>query len=498
MIKNTLVAKIWSFCDTLRDDGVSYGDYLEQITYLLFLKMADEYSKPPFNRNFNIPQNCDWQYFLNHPLDGLTLDYVNALNALSKSGKMLSKIFTGAQNKIHDPYKLKKLIELLDEDNWVSESVDIKGDIYENLLQKSAESSGAGQYFTPRSIIKAIVECINPKPLETISDPTCGTGGFFLGAIEYLNKNYQEELSIKQNKEFLQFKTFHGWDIVPSTARLCLMNLFLHGIGDLKESPEIDVIDSLIEPPKEKVKIVLANPPFGKSSTYTITNDEKLAKQEAYIYRDDFWTTTSNKQLCFVQHIINMLDSDGRAAIVLPDNVLFEGGAGEIIRKKLLEETNLHTILRLPTGIFYANGVKCNVLFLEKQKAVKRPLTDEIWFYDYRTNVHHTLKKHSLQFKHLEPFVQCYHSKDREKTAETWSEKNINGRFRKYSYSELIARDKTNFDITWLKDNSLVDLDSLPEPEILAQEIVDSLESVLNSFREVVRSLSKNDNLLKD
>ena len=491
MTTNNLVAKIWSFCDTLRDDGVSYGDYLEQITYLLFLKMADEYSNPPYNRNFNIPENCDWNFFLNHPLEGLTLDYINALSTLSNSGKMLSKIFNGAQNKIHDPYKLKKLIELLNEDNWVSESIDIKGDIYENLLQKSAESSGAGQYFTPRSIIKAIVECIEPKPLETISDPTCGTGGFFLGAIEHLNNNYKKELLIEEKKEFLKFKTFHGWDIVPSTARLCLMNLFLHGIGDLEETPEIDVIDSLIEPPKEKVKIVLANPPFGKSSTYTITNDRKLAKQEAFILREDFWTTTSNKQLCFVQHIISMLEIGGRTAIVLPDNVLFEGGAGEIIRKKLLEETDLHTILRLPTGIFYANGVKCNVLFLEKKKISKKPSTKEVWFFDYRTNVHHTLKKYPLQFEHLETFVKCYHSKERMKTNETWHEENPKGRFRKYSYSEIISRDKVNFDITWLKDDSLIDLDSLPEPEILAQEIIDSLESALNSFREVVKSLSR-------
>ena len=487
MTTNNLVAKIWSFCDTLRDDGVSYGDYLEQITYLLFLKMADEYSKPPYNRDFNIPENCNWHFFLKHPLEGLILDYIKALNTLSNSGKMLGNIFNGAQNKIHDPYKLKKLIELLNEDDWVSESVDIKGDIYESLLQKSAESSGAGQYFTPRSIIKAIVECIEPKPLETISDPTCGTGGFFLGAIEFLNSNYSKQLQKENEKRFLQFDTFHGWDIVPSTARLCLMNLFLHGIGDMKETPEIKVEDSLLEQPKDKVRIVLANPPFGKSSTYTITNDEKLAKQESYILRNDFWTTTSNKQLCFVQHIISMLEEDGRTAIVLPDNVLFEGGAGETIRRKLLEETNLHTILRLPTGIFYANGVKCNVLFLDKKKSKKK----EVWFYDYRTNVHHTLKKFPLQFEHLKSFVECYQASNRENTVETWNEQNLNGRFKKYTYDELISRDKVNFDITWLKDDSFIDLDSLPEPEILAQEIIDSLESALNSFREVVKSLSR-------
>jgi type I restriction enzyme M protein len=492
MIANNLVSKIWSFCDTLRDDGVSYGDYLEQITYLLFLKMADEFSKPPYNRNFNIPASCNWAFFLNHKLEGLTLDYMSALSTLSNSGKMLSKIFNGAQNKIHDPYKLKKLIELLDEDNWVSESVDIKGDIYESLLQKSAESSGAGQYFTPRSIIKAIVECIQPKPFENISDPTCGTGGFFLGAIEYLNSNHGKELKDNEaKKEFLQFKTFHGWDIVPSTARLCLMNLFLHGVGDLKETPEIDVFDSLIEPPLEKVKIVLANPPFGKSSSYTITNDEKLSKQQGFTLRKDFWATTSNKQLCFVQHIISMLEVNGRAAIVLPDNVLFEGGAGEIIRKKLLEETNLHTILRLPTGIFYANGVKVNVLFLEKKIFKNKPNTRDIWFYDYRTNVHHTLKKQPLQYEHLIPFINCYHSRGNHENV--WSENNKKGRWRKYSYSEILSRDKINLDIIWLKDETLVDLDALAEPEILLQEVIDNIESVLNSFKEVVKELNKQD-----
>ncbi|ROH91520.1 SAM-dependent DNA methyltransferase [Chryseobacterium cucumeris] len=492
MTKNNLVSKIWSFCDTLRDDGVSYGDYLEQITYLLFLKMADEYSKEPYNRNFNIPENCTWSFFLKHPLEGLVLDYMKALNILSASGKMLGKIFNGAQNKIHDPFKLKKLIELLNEDNWVSESVDIKGDIYESLLQKSAESSGAGQYFTPRAIIKAIVECIQPKPLETISDPTCGTGGFFLGAIEFLNNKYKKELQHEREADFLQFKTFHGWDIVPSTARLCLMNLFLHGIGDLKETPEIEVVDSLLEPPKKNVKIVLANPPFGKSSTYTITNDRKLSRQNSHIFREDFWTTTSNKQLCFVQHIINMLEIDGRAAIVLPDNVLFEGGAGEVIRRKLLDETNLHTILRLPTGIFYANGVKVNVLFLEKKSKKKEPNTKEVWFFDYRTNIHHTLKKYPLQFKHLESFVSCYKANDRNSTFETWSETKLNGRFRKYSYSELISRDKVNMDISWLEDNGHLDLKEMQDPELLAQEIIDSLESALNSFKEIVKTLQKN------
>lgn len=486
MRTNNLVAKIWSFCDTLRDDGVNYTEYLEQITYLLFLKMADEFAQPPYNRDFKLPKYCTWQFLLDNLDNNLNTVYIGALHKLSNSEGMLQHIFNGAQNKIHDPYKLKKLIELLDEEEWVSESNDVKGDIYESLLQKSAESSGAGQYFTPRAIIKTMVECIQPKPKESIWDPSCGTGGFFLGAIEYLNTNYKKELEKKDVKEFFQKDTFKGWEIVPSTARLCFMNLFLHGVGDMQKTPDINIVDSLLEPPIDKPKIILANPPFGKSSSYTITNDKKLGEQEDFKYREDFWTTTGNKQLAFVQHIVAILQEKGRTAIVLPDNVLFEGGAGETIRKEILEKTDLHTILRLPTGIFYANGVKCNVLFLEKKKSKNR----EIWFYDYRTNVHHTLKKQVLKYENLIPFVECYHAIDKEKTNDTWSEENPKGRFRKYSYDEILARDKTNFDIFWLKDDSYIDLDSLPEPEILAQEIIDSLESALNSFREVVKSLS--------
>jgi type I restriction enzyme M protein len=487
MKTNNLVQKIWSFCDTLRDDGIEYGDYLEQITYLLFLKIANEFSKPPYNRDFNIPKDCQWEFFLNHSIDGLEKNYIDAMKKLAKSGGMLTNIFSGAQNKIHDPYKLQKLILLINEDNWASHSSDIKGDIYESLLQKSAESSGAGQYFTPRPIIKAMAECIQPKPLETISDPTCGTGGFFLGALEYLNKNHSKEIEkVSKKKDFLKYNTFDGNEIVPSTVRLCLMNMFLHGIGDLQETPEIKLEDSLIKPKNKKVDIVLANPPFGNSSSYSITNDEKLSKQDGYKLREDFWTTSSNKQLSFVQHIITMLKEKGRAAIVLPDNVLFEGGAGEIIRKELLERTNLHTILRLPTGIFYANGVKVNVLFLENGKKTK-----DIWFYDYRTNIHHTLKKHPLQFEHLKSFVECYHSKNRAKTKESWNTENTKGRFRKYSLKDITARDKTNLNITWLRDDNYIDLDSLPEPEILAQEIINNLESALTSFKEVVKSLEK-------
>lgn len=474
---NTLVAKIWSFCDTLRDDGLGYNDYLEQLTYLLFLKMADE------NRNkYSLPKICDWKSLLTNKGGNLLGQYEQILKTLAEAGGMLEKIFKGAQNKIYDSVKLKKLITLINEENWLSTGTDIKGEIYESLLQKNAESSGAGQYFTPRPVIQAMVECIRPMPKETIADPTCGTGGFFLGVLDYLEK--RKDLTT-DDKLFLRFDTFHGWEIEKSTARLCLMNLYLHGIGDLKKTPDISVTDSLKVKLSKKVKIVLANPPFGKSSSDIPTIDEKKAKKEGFFLRNDFWVATSNKQLAFLQHIVSMLQETGRAAIVLPDNVLFEGGAGETVRRKLLEEVNLHTILRLPTGIFYAQGVKANVLFFNMGKKPNTHTTKCIWFYDYRTNIHHTPKNNPLRFESLKDFVNCYNGDNIDKRKETWNEKNPTGRWRKYTYDEILIRDKTNFDIFWLKDNSLEDLNSLSDPDGLITEIIENMESALAIFKTI-------------
>lgn len=481
---NILVAKIWSFCDTLRDDGLGYGDYLEQLTYLLFLKMADE------NKDqYQIPDGCSWQELKlsNHTIE----TYESILKVLSNSGGMLSKIFAGALNKIHDSVKLKKLINLIDEEDWTSHDVDVKGEIYESLLQKNAENSGAGQYFTPRAVINAMVDCIQPRPRETVADPSCGTGGFFLGVLGYLRQGKLTE----SQKDFLKFRTFHGWEIEKATARLCLMNLFLHGVGDLKETPEIEVTDSLKRSSgkvleSEKVDIVLANPPFGISSSDIPTVDKKQADKDGYFLRSDFWVTTSNKQLAFLQHIVTMLNENGRAAVVLPDNVLFEGGAGEIIRKKLLETTNLHTILRLPTGIFYAQGVKSNVLFFEKKSDSNIPTTKDIWIYDYRTNIRHTPKKNPLKYEHLKEFVECFSAHDISKRKETWGQENENGRWRKYNYKNIIERDNTNLDILWLKDDSLIDLDNLPDPEVLIDDIIENIESALANFRTIKESLN--------
>ncbi|MEJ5261376.1 MAG: class I SAM-dependent DNA methyltransferase [Ignavibacterium sp.] len=489
MTTASIVQRVWNYCNTLRDDGVSYGDYVEQLTYLLFLKMADEYSKPPYNRNINIPKNLNWESLKNKSGAELEAHYIHILNELGKEKGMIGEIFFKAQNKIQDPAKLYKLIQMIDDENWVVLGADVKGDIYEGLLEKNAEDtkSGAGQYFTPRALIKAMVECIRPEPMKTIADPACGTGGFFLAAYDFISdeKNYKLD---KSEKEFLKYKTFYGWEIVPNTARLCLMNLYLHNIGDLNSEPPITRADSLLASPSVKFDYVLTNPPFGKKSSLTITNEDGTQSKEALTYeRQDFWTTTSNKQLNFVQHVRSMLKADGKAAIVVPDNVLFEGGAGETVRKRLLESTDLHTILRLPTGIFYAQGVKANVIFFDNKPAAKTPWTKEVWIYDLRTNKHFTLKTQQMKYDDLKDFIECYNPKNRFKRKET-------ERFKKFTYDEIIARDKTNLDIFWLKDESLGDLENLPDPDVLAIEIIENIESSLASFKEIVDSLNGKEN----
>ena len=490
MSTNQIISKVWSFCNTLRDDGVGYGDYLEQLTYLLFLKMADEYSRPPYNRTLPIPQEYNWQSLT--ALRGAELEghYTAVLRELGKSKGILGQIFTKSSNKIQDPAKLYKLVQLIDAESWVLMGADVKGDIYEGLLEKNAEDtkSGAGQYFTPRPLIKAMVACVRPEPMRTIADPACGTGGFFLAAYDYIVTHHQLD---REEKQALKFNTFSGNEIVAGTRRLALMNLFLHNIGDIDSDNSISPADALIAPPEQRYDYVLANPPFGKKSSQTFTNEEGEQEREDLTYnRQDFWATTSNKQLNFVQHIRAMLKPTGTAAVVVPDNVLFEGGAGETVRKRLMETTDLHTILRLPTGIFYAHGVKANVLFFDNKPSAKDPWTKEVWIYDYRTNIHHTLKKNPLKFTDLQDFISCYHPDNRHNRKETYdATENKEGRWRKFTYEEIIGRDKTSLDITWLKDSSLADLDNLPDPDILATEIAENLESALGSFQEIIRQL---------
>jgi len=491
MTTNSIISKVWSFCNTLRDDGVSYGDYLEQLTYLLFLKMADEYAKPPYNRKLPIPAKYIWDSLTVLKGAELEVHYVTLLRELGSQKGILGQIFAKSQNKIQDPAKLYKLIDMINKEQWTVMGADVKGEIYEGLLEKNAEDtkSGAGQYFTPRALIKTMVACIQPQPMKTIADPACGTGGFFLAAYDYIAAQSLD----KEQKQFLKYKTFYGNEIVAGTRRMALMNLFLHNIGDIDSDNFISPADALIADNGERYDYILANPPFGKKSSQTFTNEEGEQEKEDLTYnRQDFWATTSNKQLNFLQHIRTMLKTTGQAAVVIPDNVLFEGGAGETVRKKLLETTEMHTILRLPTGIFYANGVKANVLFFDAKPASKRAWTQEVWIFDYRTNVHHTLKKNPLNTNDLQEFIDCYNPQNRHKRNETYNtETNPEGRWRKYNYEEIIARDKTSLDISWIKDKSLADLDNLPDPDVLAEDIVENLEAALGSFREIISSLAK-------
>ena len=336
---------------------------------------------------------------------------------------------------------------------------------------------------------KAMVECVRPRPNKSIADPACGNGGFFLAAYDFLVTTHQLD---KSQKTFLKHETFFGNEIVPGTRRLCLMNMFLHNIGEIDGNSLVSPNDALVADDGKRFDYVLANPPFGKKSAMSFTNDDgEQARDDLTYNRQDFWATTSNKQLNFVMHIRNMLKTTGMAAVVVPDNVLFEGGAGETVRRKLLETTELHTILRLPTGIFYANGVKANVLFFDNHVASKDAWTKEVWYYDYRTNIHHTLKKKPLRFEDLGDFITCYNPQNRHMRNELWNEQtNPEGRRRKFSYEQISARDKTSLDIFWLKDKSLADLDNLPEPDELALDIIENLEAGLASFREVATALS--------
>ncbi|MEU9717828.1 N-6 DNA methylase [Streptomyces sp. NPDC047976] len=483
---STLVNRLWSYCELLRHSGVSTLDYVEQLTYLLFLKMADERANRParFRRDVPeeplIPPGLDWPSLTSRSAEDLVEHYEHILRALGrKGGTMLGEVFTKAQNKIHEPAVLDRLVkDLIDPYIWTHEKQDLKGDAYEGLLQRGAEDrkTGAGQYFTPRPLIDAMVDCVQPRLGETITDPACGTGGFLIAAHANIVERYEDKLYGDEARK-LQTGAITGYELVRETARLALMNMLLHGIGTSEARPLITVQDSLAKPPQKFYDIVLANPPFGVGS---VTG-------EAYTARKDFWTQTTNKQLNFVQHIYTLLKTNGRAALVLPDNVLFEGGAGAEIRRRLLDLTNVHTLLRLPTGIFYANGVKANVLFFDKcaPRPGGKPATKQLWVYDFRTDQRFTLKQRPLRREHLDDFVAAYHSGGVDHSARKPSE-----RFRPYAYDELIARDKVNLDLTVLQSASASSSPLVP-PDVIAQEIVDDLESALAEFIAVAEALKK-------
>jgi len=477
-----LVSKLWNYCSILRDDGLSYGDYVEQLTFLLFLKMAEEqaqlHSKPS-----SVPAGYDWPSLLAKDGDELETHYRHVLDTLGKKPGMLGIIFRKAQNKIQDPAKLRRLIvDLIDKEQWSSLSSDVKGDAYEGLLQKNAEDvkGGAGQYFTPRALIAAMVDAVAPQPGQTICDPACGTGGFLLAAHDYLARNPKLD---RGQKKILKSGTFFGIELVDSVTRLCAMNLLLHGIGGESEKDLPVVTKDALTGKHGEYEIVLANPPFGKKSSVTIINEEgESSKESLIINRDDFWASTSNKQLNFLQHIFTILKQHGRAAVVLPDNVLFEGGAGETIRRELLKQADVHTLVRLPTGIFYAQGVKANVLFFDRKPAQEKPWTEKLWIYDLRTNMHFTLKANPLKRSDLDDFVACYNPKNRHNRTES-------ERFKAFTYEELTKRDKINLDIFWLKDDALEDSANLPAPEIIAQDITADLAAAIEQFATIADDL---------
>ena len=485
---STVGQKLWNYCNLLRDAGLSYGDYLEQLTYLIFLKMMHERSQPPYNllpdyKPPPIPAGCDWPSLLAKEGAELETHYRGALGTLSQQPGTLGVIFAKAQNRIQEPKILTRLIkELIDSETWLSLSADVKGDAYESLLERNAQDvkTGAGQYFTPRPLIQAIVDVMRPGPDMVICDPACGTGGFLLAAHDYIVK--QNPTMDRGQLEQLKDNALFGWEIVDSAARLCVMNQYLHGIGG--DETNIVVDDALRTPPNVNYDLVLTNPPFGRKSSLTFVNSEGESERESLVVeRPDFWATTSNKQLNFLQHVRTLLKIHGRAAIVVPDNVLFEGGAGETVRRKMLQECDVHTLLRLPTGVFYAQGVKANVLFFDRKPANATPWTGDLWIYDLRTNRRFTLKTNPLTRSHLDDFVSCYNPENRLQRQET-------ERFHRFSYEDLTRRDKANLDIFWLRDESVEDSATLPPPDEIAGEIVEDLRSALAQLEEIAADLS--------
>jgi len=464
-----LVHRVWNYAHVLKDDGLAFMDYTEQITYLLFLKMSWEQRQTGASE---IPARYTWGALQNITDNAKRLErYHQGLRKLSELPGLIGLIFTKPQSKINDPAKLQLLIQMIDSEEWSSLDVDVKGEVYEGLLAKNADDvrGGAGQYFTPRPVIRAIVEVMRPEPTMRISDPACGTGGFLLAAFEYLSGRTRNATE----SAYLRTRGLHGVDLVPNVARLCAMNLFLRGIGTDPKHPVISISDSL-ETRAEPVDMVLTNPPFGKKSSFTIIGADGKNKTDKISYkRGDFWATTSNKQLNFVQHVYSALNEKGRAAVVVPDNVLFEGGAGEAIRRALLQQCEVHTLLRLPTGIWYSPGVKANVLFFDKKPPSKVPATKDLWVYDLRSAKTFSLRQNPITPDDLKDFVRCYHADYRFGRRET-------PHFRRFTYAEITARDKANLDFQWQPDSGRTGHDETPQA--LMRGILQDLEEAMKEF----------------
>ena len=452
--EQSLVQKVWQLADVLAAAGVAFTDYIVQLTYILFLKMDAE--AEALGIDSKIPKDCRWANLVDKDGFDLLERYEKSLKKLSEQPGLIGTIFSKAQNKISQPAHLAKVVAMVDAQDWLSLDIDTKGAIYEGILEKNGQDkkSGAGQYFTPRALIKAMVDVTNPKITETVCDPACGTGGFLLAAFDHMKRESQD----RRKQMFLKTEALTGFDITPLVVTLASMNLYLHGVG-IDSSP-VKCEDSLEKEPSCLYDVILANPPFG-------TRPAGLG--EISSMRQDFFAKTSNNQLNFLQHIMLLLKVGGRAAVVLPDNVLFEGGAGETVRKKLLADYDLHTILRLPTGIFYAQGVRANVLFFSRGGK-----TSEMWVYDYRTGVKHTLANNKLERRHLDDFVACYTQKKRTETE----------RWHRFAVEELVKRDKTNLDLKWLKEQSDDDAD------VSLKELLADMEKYRDTINKAVTQLA--------
>lgn len=470
MTNNEIVAKLWNLCNVLRDDGITYQDYVTELTYILFLKMAKETGAEK-----NIPKEYRWDNLSSK--DGIELKkfYATLLKELGENGSgIIQHIYAGSSSKIDEPANLKKIITSIDDLDWYSAKEEGLGNLYEGLLEKNAneKKSGAGQYFTPRVLIDVMTELIAPQAGEKCNDPACGTYGFMIAADRYVKEHTNDLFDLSEDEQhFQKYEAFTGAELVHETHRLALMNSMLHDIEG-----EIYLCDTLSNQGKslKNYDVVLTNPPFG-----TKKGGERAS-------RDDLTFMTSNKQLNFLQHIYRSLNTNGkaRAAVVLPDNVLFADNDGEKIRKDLMEKCNLHTILRLPTGIFYAQGVKTNVLFFNRGKNDKDN-TKDVWIYDLRSNMPSFGKTNPLTRSHFDEFVECYCAGHMEDRKPTWSEENPDGRWRKYTYQEILDRDKTSLDITWIRSGEAVDDRSLSE---LLSEIEEKASNITNAV-EALKAL---------
>lgn len=466
--KESLSSVVWQAADALSGDGVAYTDFLAQVTYLLFLKMEYDNRKFFLNDELLIPQEYRWETLLNKEGDSLMDQYETILRNLSQREDLIGNIFKDANNKITKPVYLNHLITKFQELKLDELDDDLKGKLYEDMLAKNGNDkrSGAGQYFTPRPLINAIVDCIRPKVGETVCDPACGTGGFLINAYKYM----QEHNNDKSQETLQKLKTgsIFGNDNTPIVVTMATMNMYLHGIGE-KQNP-VTLKDSLQDEPTKLFDVILANPPFGDRPSAAVA-----------VNRNDFYIKTNNNQVNFLQHIMRLLVDKGRAGVVLPDNVLFEStNDTDIVRQKLLDDFNLHTILRLPGGIFYSQGVKANVLFFEKGTPTK-----ELYIYDYRTDIKHTLVTNPLKRSDLDDFVKCYNADDLSARQETYNkDTNPNGRWRKFTIEEIKQRDNLDLNISWINSEEKIE-------DFNLNELIQKLDQESSILNDAIANLKK-------